>query len=67
MIEVNAFAPQLHRGIEMSAQPAPTSPRENRLLAALAAADYDRIGPHLEPAPMALGKVLYEPGIRMPG
>ncbi len=49
----------------MPAQPAPTNPRENRLLAALAAADYDRIGPHLEPAPMALGKVLYEPGIRM--
>ena len=49
----------------MPVKPAPTSPRKNRLLAALAAADYDRIEPHLESASMALGKVLYESGSRM--
>jgi CRP-like cAMP-binding protein len=49
----------------MPAQRLPSNPRENHLLAALADADYDRIGPHLELAPLALGKVLYEPGVRM--
>ena len=49
----------------MSAKAGPTAPRQNRLLAALAAADYDRIGPHLEYAALPLGKVLYESGCRM--
>ena len=49
----------------MPAHRAPSDPRANRLLAALADADYVRIGPHLELAPLALGKVLYEPGVRM--
>jgi CRP-like cAMP-binding protein len=49
----------------MRAKAASTSPRANRLLAALATADYARIEPRLEFAPMALGKVLYEPGTRM--
>ncbi len=43
----------------------PTGPRGNRLLAALAAADYDRIGARLESSPMALGNVLYESGSKM--
>ncbi len=49
----------------MTAKPAPSSPFKNHLLAALAAADYDRIRPRLEPAPMGLGKVLYESGTKM--
>ena len=57
--------PTVIGGFDMFANFVPTSPRENRLLAALAPADYDRIGLHLEPAPLALGKVLYEPGSKM--
>jgi len=37
------------------------SPRQNHLLAALPAADFERIEPHLELVPMSLGDVLYEP------
>src|SRR3546814_10237942 len=37
----------------------------NRLLAALPAADFERLLPHLERVPLALGKVLYEPGERL--
>lgn len=39
--------------------------RQNRLLAALPAADLARISPFLEAAPMALGQVLYEPDVPM--
>jgi len=49
----------------MSAKPIATTPRDNHLLAVLAQADYDRIAPHLEFAPVALGQVLYESGGRM--
>ena len=38
------------------------SPRQNRLLAALPAAHYERLRAHLEPVPLALGDVLYEAG-----
>jgi CRP-like cAMP-binding protein len=51
--------------VKMAAKLAPTGPRRNLLLAALAEADYDRIGPHLELVQMPLGKVLYESGARM--
>ena len=51
--------------LAMNAKPPSSGPRKNRLLAALPSADYDRIGDHLEPAPMALGKVLYESGSKM--
>ena len=37
----------------------------NRILAALPAADYKRLLPHLEPLPLPLGLTLYEPGVRM--
>jgi CRP-like cAMP-binding protein len=37
-------------------------PRENRLLAALPEAEWQRLSPHLEPADLSLGKVLYESG-----
>jgi CRP-like cAMP-binding protein len=40
-------------------------PAENRLLAALPAADLERLRPHLEPVPMPLGLTLYEAGRRM--
>ncbi|MBS1212398.1 MAG: Crp/Fnr family transcriptional regulator [Proteobacteria bacterium] len=40
----------------------PQSPRQNHLLDALPAADYERLFPHLELVPMPLGEVLYESG-----
>jgi CRP-like cAMP-binding protein len=41
------------------------TPHQNHLLDALPSADYDRIAPHLELIPMALGDVLYEPGVEL--
>ena len=41
---------------------APQSPKQNRLLAALPAADYERLLPHLDQVPMDLGWALYESG-----
>jgi CRP-like cAMP-binding protein len=38
------------------------SPRQNQLLAALPAADYERLLPHLERIPLDLGQALYESG-----
>jgi len=40
-------------------------PRENRLLAALPKADYERLLPHMEPVPLPLGWAVYEAGGRM--
>ena len=38
---------------------------KNRLLAALPAADFERLLPHLEPCPLPLGQTLYESGGHM--
>src|SRR5512141_2531400 len=38
------------------------SPNQNHLLAALPEAEFARLVAHLEPVPMRLGDVLYEPG-----
>lgn len=38
------------------------SPKHNRLLAALPDAEFEALAPFLEPWPMALGAMLYEPG-----
>jgi CRP-like cAMP-binding protein len=43
----------------------PHSPGQNRLLAALPAAEFERLAPHLELVPMLLGETLYEPGGRL--
>lgn len=40
----------------------PHSPNQNRLLAALPAAEFARLAPHLELAPLPLGEILFEPG-----
>ncbi|MBD3812035.1 MAG: Crp/Fnr family transcriptional regulator [Betaproteobacteria bacterium] len=40
----------------------PPSPMQNHLLAALPAAEFERLSPHLESIPMPLGEVLYESG-----
>jgi CRP-like cAMP-binding protein len=45
--------------------PPPHSPNQNRLLAALPTADFERLVPHLELVPMLLGDTLYEPGGRL--
>jgi len=42
--------------------PAPQSPNHNHLLAALPAAEFERLVPHLEPVELPLGDVLYESG-----
>lgn len=43
----------------------PHSPNQNHLLAALPTAEYERVFPHLELAPLALGQFLYEPGTQL--
>jgi len=43
----------------------PHSPNHNHLLAALPTAEFERLVPHLELVPMALGEILYEPGGQM--
>ena len=43
----------------------PHSPSQNHLLAALPAAEFARLAPHLELVPMLLGESLYEPGGRL--
>ncbi len=40
----------------------PPDPKQNLLLAALPASDYERISPHLKLTPLKLGQVLYESG-----
>jgi CRP-like cAMP-binding protein len=40
----------------------PHSPNQNHLLAALPAAEFERLAPHLELVPMLLGDTLYESG-----
>ena len=42
--------------------PLPHSPNQNHLLAALPAAEFERLAPRLELVPMLLGETLYEPG-----
>ena len=41
------------------------TPKQNHLLAALPAAEFDRLSPHLELIPMPLGEALYESGGRL--
>jgi CRP-like cAMP-binding protein len=50
--------------IAAGSSPIPTShnPKQNHLLAALPPAEFERLSPHLELAPLDLGKVLYESG-----
>jgi CRP-like cAMP-binding protein len=45
--------------------PSPHNPNQNHLLAALPAAEFERLAAHLELVPMPLGEVLYEPGGQM--
>lgn len=45
--------------------PGKHDPRENRLLAALPAADRRRLLPHLEPVTTALGQVIFESGMKL--
>ena len=42
-----------------------TNPKQNRLLAALPAAEFKRILPELKLVSMPLGKVIYEPGVEL--
>jgi CRP-like cAMP-binding protein len=42
--------------------PTLNSPNQNHLLAALPKTEFERLAQHLEPAPLQLGKILFEPG-----
>lgn len=42
-----------------------SDPRQNRLLAVLPVADFERLLPHLKLVPLPLGEVLYESGIEL--
>jgi CRP-like cAMP-binding protein len=41
------------------------SPSQNNLLAALTTVEFERVAPHLELVPLALGEMLYEPGEKL--
>ena len=45
--------------------PSPHNAKQNHLLAALPAAEFERFSPHLELVPMPLGQALYESGGRL--
>jgi CRP-like cAMP-binding protein len=45
--------------------PASHKPEQNQLLAALPAADYERLLPHLEPVTLPLGLVIFESGSKL--
>ena len=63
---IEGVATESPKGANDTATAAPHGPSQNQLLNALAAAEYDRLRPHLELAPMKLGDVLYEPGLQLP-
>lgn len=46
----------------MTMMPSPHSPKQNYLLAALPAAEFERLARHLELVTLPLGEMLYEPG-----
>jgi len=52
-MKARTIAPKLH------------TPHQNHLLDALPPSDYERLAPHLELVPMALGEVLYESGVQL--
>jgi CRP-like cAMP-binding protein len=56
---------QSHRVSEPSMRPLSISPTQNRLLAALTAAELEPLLPYMALTPLALGGVLHEPGSRM--
>jgi CRP-like cAMP-binding protein len=52
-------------GIAAARMSSSHSPNQNYLLAALPAAEFERLAPHLEFVPMLLGETLYEPGTKL--
>jgi CRP-like cAMP-binding protein len=54
-----------HGAIVARSPASPHSPNQNHLLAALPAAEFDRLSPHLELVTMPLGEALYESGGRL--
>jgi CRP-like cAMP-binding protein len=51
--------------VQRSMMTSPHSPGQNRILAALSAAEFAPLAAHLEPVLMPLGEMLYEPGGRL--
>ena len=69
MLEQHSFQPYPRTRFESRDRKKPAvsaqhAPRQNRLLAALPREDYERLLPHLEPAPLPLGGVVYGAGDR---
>lgn len=62
-----ALSPSLRPppGPSTSAVPGLDSPRDNRLIGALAPANFEQLSGLLERVPMKLGQVLYEPGLQL--
>jgi CRP-like cAMP-binding protein len=52
-------------GVRVAAAPGGHTHHQNHLLDALPRSDYERVAPHLELIPMALGDVLYESGVEL--
>jgi CRP-like cAMP-binding protein len=50
------------KSLAVAATSAPHRPQQNKLLAALTAAELEQLLPHLEGLPMHLGDLVYEPG-----
>jgi len=57
--------PRRQRERTQTSVPARHHPRQNHLLDALPAGEYERLAPHLELVPLKLGDVLYEPGVQL--
>ena len=70
MTQSSSEASRLHKAsvtdarVAMLQSPATAGPLQNHLLAALPAAELERLSVDLEPVALALGEVLYEPGGR---
>src|SRR6202162_2035718 len=56
---------RLQEEVAAMSSPSPNTPKQNHLLDALPASDYQRLASHLELVPMRLGEVLYESGVQL--
>ncbi len=64
-IGIGSHRQVLGHEVRASTLPVAHHPRQNHLLAALPAADFERLSPRLELVPMCLGDAVYEPGVQL--
>ena len=60
-----SHSPQRQPGLDKSSRSTPFGFSDNRLLAALPAAELQRWAPHLERVDLSLGQVISEPGVEL--